>query len=419
MTKIKKIINTRAFLVVFSILASIALWSFVAYSEDLDVNVDVKNIKVQFIGAEQLAEESLVVTWRSTDTISFTFTGKRNVVTKLNNSNVTVTVDMTAQEGITAGRNQLEYVIHYPSGIDESEISVADASVNYITVAFDRLVTTTIDVKLAFNGGVEDGYQIESMECDPEEITISGPEAEVSQVDHAVVTATKKDISASLEQEVLITLVDANGAEVEYNNITLSQDSAIAKITVVMLKEVPLSVSFAYGSSATADNVSYEISPATIEISGEKSVLEDFNYVDLGTIDLTSFSAAHEDTFTIVIPNGTKNLTGTTTATVSVKIIGTETNTVYATNISYRNAPEGANNVTVITQVLPILLRSTSGEILDDIDETNVRVVADLSELGNEPGTFNVNVKVYVDGYTNVDVILRDYRDYQITVRIE
>lgn len=67
----------------------------------------------------------------------------------------------------------------------------------------------------------------------------------------------------------------------------------------------------------------------------------------------------------------------------------------------------------IITQSLDILLRG-SEESLDRITSDNVRIIADLSELGNATGTMSVSAVVYIDGYSDVDAI----GEYKISVSV-
>ena len=411
--------ETKRFRITFSIVIAVLLWTYVAYAENPDITGTINNIPVEFVGQEALAEANLVLEDMGdiNSKVTIEFKGKRNMVTKLSSSNTSLTVDLAEiiRTGGGAGVYQLQYDINFPDDVNESNLTVEEASVDFITVTVKKLVTKSVVVKGINDCSTADGYQSEPMEFEPETITVSGPEDAVNAVDAAQVTLVRFNVAKTIQEEVEVVLVDKNGQplpEKILNNLTLSQSTVLVTLPVVMVKEVTLNVNFVYGNSATEANVSYEIFPSVITISGDAEILKDINSINLGTIDLKSFGTSTSETFPITVPNDVDNLSGATTATVDVEILNQSTARISANNIQYRNNTEGMN-VEIITQSLDILLRG-SEESLDKITSDNIRIVADLAELGTATGTMSVTAVVYVDGYTDVDAI----GEYKISVSI-
>ena len=411
--KINNALRSRAFYIVFSILASFALWTYVAYIENPDVTVPVSGIKVEFVGEDSLTDNDLIITGVDTDKIVLRFTGKRNNVSQLSSTNLTVTVDMTEIANIgVAGVYQLSYTVNYPDNVTASGIYISGASVDYITVTVEKLVSEPVIVKGVYNGDVEEGYEAEPLEFDPEMITVSGPESEISQISYAWVEIERDNLSKTLVIEMPYTLMDEDGNEVPTDNLILSSETVVVTVPVVMIKEIPLTVNLAEGAGATEKNTIVSYSPETITLSGDADILNDINLIELGTVDLTSFTASTTLEFPIMIPNGTENLTGETMAVVTCEITGLETRDLISSNIQDSNVTEGYS-ATVITQSLPVTIRGKEG-IIDEVSASNIRIVADLSELGNTTGVFTVTAKVYVDGYTEVGAV----GEYKVSVSV-
>lgn len=393
--------------IIFSVIASIALWSYVAYVENPDVTVPINSIPITFIGEDVLTENDLVVTDISNSDIAFRISGKRNTITKINDGNVEITVDLAeivSSSDSGPGVYQLEYDIKYPDNINSTSVTVESASANYIAVKVERLVTANVPVKGTYNGNVADGYQAKAIEFNVDEITISGPEDLVSEVECAWVNLNiYDDITKTIEQETSFTLLDSAGNEITSDNITMSQDTVIVRIPVLIVKDVALVVNFAETSVLGKSDYTFSISPASVTLSGEAEVLDDINQIVIGTIDLTSFASSMKESFPIPIPNEVNNLTGIATAEVAVTVPGLETKEVTTTNIQYKNAPDGYNT-TITTHSVDVLLRG-SESTLSKIEESNVRLVVDLSDLTNNSGVFSLEAKVYIDGYENVDPI--------------
>ena len=196
------------------------------------------------------------------------------------------------------------------------------------------------------------------------------------------------------------------------DNLILSSETVIVTVPVVMIKEIPLTVNLVEGAGATEKNTIVSCSPKTVTLSGDADILNDINQIELGTVDLTSFSTSTTLDFTIVIPNDTENLTGKTTAVVTIEITGLETRDLISSNIQVSNVTDGYS-ATIITQSLPVTIRGKEGTI-DDVNASNIRIVADLSELGNTTGIFTVTAKVYVDGYTDVGAV----GEYKVSVSV-
>ena len=66
----------------------------------------------------------------------------------------------------------------------------------------------------------------------------------------------------------------------------------------------------------------------------------------------------------------------------------------------------------IITQSLEVKVRGTQ-EVLDQIQSSNIRVVADLSEI-SQTGIMYVPVRVIVDGFTDAGAV----GDYMIAIII-
>ena len=91
--------------------------------------------------------------------------------------------------------------------------------------------------------------------------------------------------------------------------------------------------------------------------------------------------------------------------TVSIK--GLETKRVITTNISFINVSEGYVP-RPITQYKEVMIRGPK-EIIDMISGSNIRIVGDLTDIGNAVGRYSVPTTVEILGYREVGVIGDNY----------
>jgi YbbR domain-containing protein len=409
--RLRKLFASRAFYIVFSILASVTIWLYVAYIENPDVAVNVKGIKVEFLKEDYVTDRGLVITSIDTDSLTLRFNGRRNTVTKLSATNVSATVDLSDIK--TTGVFQLTYDIEYPIDINTSAISISSRSVDFVTVNVDYLENKDIPVKGTYDGGVAEGYQAEPIELTPSTITVSGPREVLSKISYAWVYVNRENISKTVEESLPFKLMDDSGNQITSEKLHFSQDAINVKIPVVMIKEIPLTVTLLTGAGADESNTVLTISPEQITVSGDAQTLAGLNQIVLGTVDLTKFVSSTSMKFQIVLPNDTKNLTGTSEAEVTVTVSGLETSTIRTTNIDLINVTEGYT-ASVVTKDLEVVLRGSGAE-LQKVKPSNIRIVADLVELGAATGTVSVVAKISIDGdFKTVGVI----GEYKITVKL-
>ena len=169
------------------------------------------------------------------------------------------------------------------------------------------------------------------------------------------------------------------------------------------MKEVPLSVDIIEGAGATKANTKIKVEPDSITLAGDSAVLTGMNKIVLDTIDLTDFEKTFSQTYTIPIDNDMNNLTGVTEAKVTVEIVGLETRVFKVKNISCTNVTEGYE-ADIISESIDVIIRGTP-EQLDQLKGDNIRAVADLTDYKESTGQFMPNVRIVVDGSTDVGAV--------------
>ncbi|MBR6207085.1 MAG: hypothetical protein IKQ73_07975 [Oscillospiraceae bacterium] len=400
--------GTRLLFIIVSLLISCFLWFTISVNEKQERTVDVSGIEIQYTGEDVLEENDLVVTNRNVDQLNLKLSGKQLTVARLNKDDITVTVDMSKIR--TAGTHFLEYSIDYGSGTKASDVKVVNASVNYATVTVKKMVKTEIPVRGMFDGQIADGYMGGSIEFTPGTIEISGPEDEIAGISYAWVTLGGEDITQTLSSEQPFVLMDASNSEVASDNIKTSVNQITVVQEVLMLKEVPLMVNLINGAGADETNTIVDITPASLTLSGDPSIIESLNKIVLGTVDLTAFQTTYSETKPIVLPDNVSNKTGIGTAEVNVRIVGLDVTKLSVSNIEVINQPAGFD-IELITQTVDITLRGPAEEI-SEVQAENVRIVADLSSV-KSTGVFDVDANIFIDGYQHIGEI----GSYKINVR--
>ncbi|HJF01627.1 MAG TPA: hypothetical protein K8V04_05755, partial [Flavonifractor plautii] len=359
----------------------------------------------------------LMISEGAEQTVSLRIRATRDVWRRLNSGDNTVTIDVS---GITEPGAQSVSIttrnISFPRSITALDsIDVQYTSPSAVEFTVSRWASREVPVQGSFLGSVADGYQREEFSFAPETVTVSGQEELVDQVDHALVTVSQENLSATFSENCTYTLVDAEGEPLaEAAQLETAPETVLTTLRVVQLKEVELSVDIVPGGGAAEGDghVTVDISPATITVSGEAADLAELDSISLGEIDLSQVFGTETRRMTIPLDASLTNVSGPAEATVTVQVEGLSTKTLEVTNINTSNEPDGYH-VDVVTQSLTVMVRGTQ-EAVDAVVASQIRVVADLSDLDLSTGTRTVPVRVYLDGSSEVGVM----GEYNISISI-
>lgn len=384
-----------------SAVIAISLWVYVVTTVTPEDSQWIRNIPVTFTNEDGLfSDRNLTLTKGRNATVDLKVYGKRQDLLKLNNSNITITVDLSDVLG--PGSWPLRYTIEMPETVSDNDISIESRSTYEIDVQVDLLSVKEVPVQAVFQGSVADGYVQDSIELEYDTLEISGPQDQVSKVDHAEVVLERTNLSKTVSDSLAYTLVDADGGEVVSDEIHCNVDKIGVMMTVSMVKELPLTVQFIDGGGATEEHVVSSIEPSTITVKGSAEDLEGLNSLNIGNIDLSTIptNTSYTGSFSIVLPDNMTNLTGEEMAKVTVELKNLKEKTFRVTNLELANTPSNLK-ATLGTVSLQIKLRGPS-DVIDTITASNIRAVADLSSVGTSTGQFSVPVDVYVDGFSDV-----------------
>lgn len=398
----KKLYDSRAFWMIVSLLASLAIWVYVTSMQSTEFSQTFYGVEVELVGESTLREtKNMVITDLDTSTVTVRIKGPRRIVAGLDPSDLKACVDVSKLS--RSAYTTQQYYISYPDGTDTTNINDSNKSPSTISFMVSPLNTKTVQVRGSFDGSLAEGYTAETPVFEPATITVSGADANLKDVSYAWVTFGKENVDSTYKVETGFTLMNENGEECSTVGLTCSEDVVTATLPLLLVKEVPLSVDIIEGTGATKANTKIKVEPDSITLAGDSAVLTGMNKIVLDTIDLTDFEKTFSQTYTIPIDNDMNNLTGVTEAKVTVEIVGLETRVFKVKNISCTNVTEGYE-ADIISESIDVIIRGTP-EQLDQLKGDNIRAVADLTDYKESTGQFMPNVRIVVDGSTDVGAV--------------
>lgn len=410
----KRIYNSRLFWILVSLVASFALWMYVISVDTDEYTAVFRDVPVQLVGDETLRESrNLVITDLDTRSVTVTVSGPRRLVTSLTSADLVAQVDVSRLTRASYTSQQVSIV--FPDSVSGS-VQATRRIPETVGFVVDNLTKKDVPVRGGFAGTLEEGYTAESPVFSPSVITVYGSEAYLQNIDYAWVTfGQDMVVSSTYSVDTGFTLMDVDGEPCTYENLTFSEDTVVAALPVLQVKQVPLDVDLIEGAGATRAITKISIEPEFVTLAGDSAILGGLNKIVLGTIDLTDFSTTYSETYSITVDNELRNLTGVTEASVNVEVVGLETRTYSVTNLSFTNLPEGLE-AEIQTEAVDVLLRGTA-EQLDAVKSENIRAVADLTDYKDSTGTYMVPVRFRIDGDTAVGAI-GETGDYTVSIEI-
>ncbi len=409
--KTSKLFDNKIFWAVVSLLAALFIWVYVTGTQEEPIEKSFSNVEVVFIGEDTLqASRGYVINNISAETVSVKISGTRRNIGSLSAADVKATIDVSLIS--QTGTNTQYYTLTYPDGVDADAVSLVSSNPSVISFNVTRMSTKQVPVEVQFKGSTAEGYIAGEVEYEPKTITISGPESELEQIDHVYAEIGGDELTMTRTADVPFVLMDKSGNELASDGFEFDVSTINVTIPISMMKEVSLYVQCIYGAGATEENTSIEIEPSTITISGDTSVVSGINRIDIATIDLTDFALTLQDTYAIPLQNGVENVSGVTKANVTIEIQGVSTKQFTVTNFNYTGLPDGYYVEEIVTKNLEVKVRGAQ-DVLDQIQSSNLRAVADLSEV-TQTGFMYVPVKVELDGFTNAGAV----GEYLIAIRI-
>ena len=143
-------------------------------------------------------------------------------------------------------------------------------------------------------------------------------------------------------------------------------------------------------------NVTWEIEPATILVSGPAEVLNSMDSIVLDDFDLAALGSTTNYSYAIPIPEGCENLSGVTRATLRISFKDLQRTTVTATNFILHQRAGGPGRGPADRAAGGVHLRHQRD--VAAITADNILVTVDLADFGSAVGTYTVPAEVTVLG---------------------
>jgi len=399
----------KIFYVFLSLLIASMVWFYVSNGDE--VNISVHNVPVEFLNEDTtLADKGLMrVSGEEDVTVDLKLKVARGLVFRFDPSEIRLVSDLST---VTyAGKQSVSYNILLPSGISSRDVSVESPSVRTVQVEIGELNKKDVEVRCNVVGNVAEGYIAGTVELLPDTLEVRGQQSDIMQISYAQVTLNIENATSTVVELLDYELYDFNDQVIDNKNIHPMSESVQVTMPVLKVKEVPLTVDFVESAGARLDNFSWSLSYSSITLSGDASLMASIDEISLGTLALEDLRGQETFSYEIPVPNGANNLSGITSVALTISATDTETKEIETTSFSYENF-SGDAPVSVLTSSLTVTLRGTAEDIAA-VTGNDVQVIANLSGIEADSGSYTVPARISVAGYD-----LGAVGTYEVTVHI-
>ena len=374
-----------------SIICAVLFWLLITNIAD---PYKTKNfsVPVQTIHEDAISSVNQVYEIISGQTASVSVYGRRSVVDRLSESNITATADLSNLSKVNA----------VPIKISVSRSSASDITVDcndVLKIALENMEKKQIKVTVICEGTPADGYAVGKCVAKPNVIEVTGGETVIDRIATVEVSVNVNGASESFRKTAEPVAYDAKHHKITSATLSFNNTSVRSYIRLVEKKEIPVKVAIKGTPADGYEFVEVNSSPETIEVAGDQKALKSISSITI-PIDITGLyddSSALEQNIDIsgyigddlVVPNEEdKN--------VSVKITiqkkQTKTITLSRSQIKLENVTSGYSaEINSETRAVSMSIKGTKSA-LSGLSESNLTGVVDCS--GYSEGTHLLPVSI-------------------------
>ncbi len=392
--------NRKVWQIVIAVLTAIVLWVYVDNQVATDAVLNVKGVPVEFSGEDTtLAGKNLMLLSGYDTTIDLKLEGPRRVLWQMNTDAIRIVADTGSID--STGVQTLSYSIVYPDNVSRSSVSVKSASAYTVTVTVGELYTKEVPVYCDVNGEVAEGYFAGDLQIDTTTLVLHAQREDLLNVSYAKVEVNAGGATRTLIQALEYTLYDYNDVPVVNSNIRSATKLVQITLPVRTMKVIPLQMELVGTPEDGADNVQYDINPATVQVIGEEDTLTVIDSIVLDRIYVEDLASYQTFNYDIKVPVGTALAENTPKVAIVTVIVNSAKEAVL--NVEEITCENVADHLKAsVDAPIDITVWGQSGAV-DILDAADVQVRVDLSEV-TEVGTYELPAVITLDSNRKVAV---------------
>lgn len=379
---------------IIAIIFAVFLWLIVVNLDNPVSTQTFSEVPVTIINEDIILSAGDTYQVLGEEKVSVVISATRQVRQKLKKEDIVATADIKEMDTST-GLVPIKISIPNYAGKYES----AEAAPRNLQIQREKSGKKVLSLTVSTGDSkVRDGYILGDMTVNPDKVTITGPESILDQIDRAVALIDVEGLAKDSEETAKLELYDISGNPISQTRLgnNLGEGGITVSVEVLKIKSVPILLTVSGTPAEGYKYTGYSSEPETVQIYGEKDVIDKIEEIDVPAIDVSEASEPVQKSVNIseYLPKGVQLVdekTANVTVTAMVEEEGTRTINFMVSSIQISNLAEGLQ-VSYEPDAEIALRFSGDQKALEMLDISNA-VSVDMSAYV-VPGVYDVLVEV-------------------------
>ncbi len=312
----KKFFATDNALKIISFLTAIAIWIYIAIVMDPAIEVTVRDLPIQFVGQEYLAEKNLAIINENTTTVTVKIKGSRKKMGNNDMKTIIAKADVSEITQIGTHSIPIEIIIPFESqGISSQNFYSVDVNI-------EKISKKTLDIQVKTTGTLAQNYIAGDLTIEPAKIIITGAESAVEKISKAVVTLDFAGGDVDIDKNLPITFYNENDKAISSLDAIfkrVSSDVQTATVHCPVLKIIDVEARAYFGWQDIPDGFKYKTEPSTLRIYGDDAKVYTLTEIKTREISIEELKERKKLKVKLDIPYGVKILNDISEVEISIE----------------------------------------------------------------------------------------------------
>ena len=232
MKKIKNILVRNIVFKLLALILAIVLWLIVVNVEDPEYR-KVYTVPVTVTNADYFKKKNKTFRFiHGSASVSFAVLAKRSVIENLTEGDFTALADLSK-----VNADETEVPVHIRAKAYGNKITIKRPNQD-LDIKVEKIESKTFDIEVNSIGTPASGTEVAKITTDPKTVTVKGPKSVIEKVQSASVNIDLSGMQSSDKKTNQINLLDKNGSLITSDELTLSKESAMIKVSLQTTKTV-------------------------------------------------------------------------------------------------------------------------------------------------------------------------------------
>lgn len=415
--KKESIFYNSKFLILLSLLIAFLSWLFVVQADQEKQTKTLKNISINMEETEdsigKLGLRTLTVDQQQR--VDVQVEGVIYEVGGLSGEDIEVKPDISK---ITeAGTYDVE--LRATVKDKNKQITIKSITPRTIKLKFDSLETRTFDIEERISDySAPEGYQIRASTLNPAQVTVTGPEEEISKIYTVAAQQSLEnaELTSTYTGTIPLTFLDKDRNELDLKYVSPDVTEIQVTIPITKIKTIPLKLNFInVPSGFNVSSLKFEMSNEEIEVDGPEDLLNKYDQIELGYINIRDLDLDSVYSFEVKLNTGLYNTRNIKNVQVKFDSEGMTRKKFNVQGVQLTNVPLNYKVTAITEEILDVEILGPQ-EVVDTLTAGDIIAEINLNESSSiESGRLELPVKISVPGKNNVWA----FGSYQAIVSIE